>query len=299
MSFIFLAAGSALFLGLYDLAKKRSLDHNAVWPVLFFCTVTGATLVLVPLLASTFAPDFAQHCGLWIPPLGLHDHIRLALKALIVSFSWAFTYQALKHLPMSVAAPIRASAPLFTLLAAISFLGERPSMLQSIGIAVTIGSYWVFALAGRAGGAPLHRDKWVGLMLIGTLFGAASSLYDKHLLQTLGLGPNTVQAWFSLYMLLIQGFWVLLFWIPTRRQGTPFQWRWSIVLVGVLLIAADQMYFRALSDPSALISVVSVIRRSSVVISFALGIYVLKESPRPAKFLGVAGILLGLVLISL
>jgi transporter family protein len=199
---------------------------------------------------------------------------------------------------VSISAPVRASAPLFTISAAILAFGERPSALQWSGIAVTLASYWIFAVAGKKDGFQFHKDKWIGLMVLGSLFGACSSLYDKHLLQVLHLGTNTVQLWFSLYMLLIQGIWVTVFWVP-RTERPIFSWRWSIPLVGILLIVADQFYFRAVSHPDALISVVSVVRRASVAISFALGIFILHESRRKGKFIAVAGILIGLILMSL
>ena len=299
MEWIILAIGSALFLGLYDIAKKKSLDHNAVWPVLFFCSLSGAAIMLVPLVASIVSPQFANSHGLWIPSLSIVDHQRLLLKALIVSMSWAYTYQAVKHLPVSVSAPIRASAPLFTILAAVLFFTERPNIHQWIGILVTLASYWVFAISGRKEGLAFHKDKWVGYMVLGTLFGACSSLYDKHLLQGLNYSPLTVQVWFSMYMLVIQGVWLFAFWFPNRKHTTPFTWRWSIVLVGVLLIIADQFYFRAMHNPDALVSVVAVVRRASVVISFTLGILILKESRRKGKIVAVAGILLGLILMGL
>lgn len=299
MQWIWLATGSALFLGLYDLAKKKSLDHNAVWPVLFFCTLSGAILMAIPLTISITNPAWAKQMHLWVSPLGFADHQRLFLKASIVSLSWAYTYQAIKHLPVSVSAPIRASAPLFTILAAILFFAERPSPRHWAGILITLLSYWIFAVAGRKEGLAIHKDKWVGYMVLGALFGACSSLYDKHLLQGIGYSAMTVQVWFSLYMLVIQGVWLLVYWLPTRTQGGPFQWRWSIPLVGVLLVIADQFYFRALSDPEALVSVVAVVRRASVVISFTLGILILKESRRKGKTIAVAGILLGLALMGL
>jgi len=299
MIWIWLATGSALFLGLYDIAKKKSLDRNAVWPVLFFCTLAGAILMLPPLVITWISPAEAQRWGLRIDSLGLQDNIRLALKAGIVSLSWAFTYQALKHLPLSIAAPIRASSPLFTLFTAVLFLSESPSPLQWVGIAITLLSYWIFALAGRKEGISFHQDKWVGFMFLGTLLGAASSIYDKHLLQGLGLSAMTVQAYFNFYMLIIQGVWVLLFWLPLKQNRPRFEWRWSIPMVGLLLVIADQFYFRALHHQDALVSVVSVVRRASVVISFALGLLVLKESRRLGKVLAVMGILCGLVFMTL
>jgi len=299
MTWIWLALGSAVFLGLYDIAKKTSIDTNAVWPVLFLCTLFGAILC-VPTLGICFAaPDWARAHHIWVTPLQGIDHLRLILKATIVSLSWAMTYQAIKHLPLTVASPLRASAPLMTLLAAILFFSERPTMLQWLGIALTLGSYWVFALSGKKEGIKFHKNKWIGMMIIGTLLGAISSLYDKYLMQQIGLAAWTVQVWFSVYMLVIQGAWLLWFWAPKAKRITPFSWRWSIPMVGIFLVIADQFYFRALGQHSALVSMVSIIRRSNVVISFALGILVLKEHGRKGKVLAVLGILAGLVCMSL
>ncbi|HSQ42703.1 MAG TPA: DMT family transporter [Fibrobacteraceae bacterium] len=299
MSYLLLAAGSAFFLGFYDLVKKKSLDHNAVWPVLFLCTFASVVLLLPPLLLSRLYPQFAQVHHFWVPSLNAWNHLRLMLKALIVSLSWACTYQAIKHLPISISAPVRASAPLLTLVLAIFFWAERPSLQQWAGIAVTLVAYWIFALAGRREGSSFHRSPWVALMFLGTLFGALSSLYDKYLLHTVALDATTVQSWFSVYMLILQGVWVLCFWPAQKRKEQPFQWRWSIPLVGILLVVADQFYFRALAEPEALLAVVTVIRRSSVAISFALGILILKESLYLGKIFGLMGILLGVALMVL
>ena len=63
----------------------------------------------------------------------------------------------------------------------------------------------------------------------------------------------------------------LMMWWPRRRQSAPFRWRWSILLISLFLTLADMAYFYALTDPDAMISVVSMVRRGSVLISFLCG----------------------------
>ena len=183
---------SAFFLGLYDLCTKYAVRANAVTPVLFFSTLTGAAVWLGLLLVQ------AVHPGL-LPPslvtdaLTAKQHLQLLLKSGIVAASWIGTYYALKHLPLSLGAPIRAMSPLLTLFGAILILGERPSWLETIGILTTLGSFVGLSIVGAQEGVHFHRNKWVGCLLVGTLFGAVSSLYDKYLFTTLNFSVPTVQ----------------------------------------------------------------------------------------------------------
>ncbi len=297
MSWLALATLSAVFLGLYDVSKKSSLDDNAVLPVLFFCTLASALLLLPVAFLGWLKPELAVHYRLALAPLGPLGHLLVLTKAGIVSLSWVLTYFALKHLPISLASPIRASAPVFTVMGAIVLFREVPTALQLLGIALTLGSYYLFSIVGRSEGIVFEKNRWVWLLFAGTLVGAVSGLYDKHLMQVVKLAPTSVQVFFMLYAALLQGVLVLVFWWPRRKATTPFQFRVSIVLVALLLVLADNVYFRALSEPSALVSVVSAIRRTNVVVSFVVGGLLLREKLTTRKAIALAGVVLGAVLL--
>jgi transporter family protein len=130
-------------------------------------------------------------------------HLQLALKSAIVAASWVFTCFALEHLPLSLGSPIRATSPLWTLFGAILILGERPTRLEILGVVTTLVSFVGLSFAGRREGVHFHRDEWVGFLIAGTLLGAGSSLYDKYLLGRLHFSVPTVQAWFSIYLLVL------------------------------------------------------------------------------------------------
>lgn len=294
MSWVIASLVSAFFLGFYDLSKKHALRDNAVLPVLFLATVCGAVVWLALLLAGWAAP--AALPAAFVPaPLTATQHGLIFLKSMIVASSWAFTYFGIKHLPLSLAAPIRATGPLWTLLGALVVLGERPSLLENAGILITLASFWGLSVAGRGEGVHFHRNKWVGCMVAGTLCGAVSGLYDKHLLGTVGLSAAQVQAWFTLYLPvvmlpLIVGWWRR--WWPRNE----FHWRWSIPCIAVTLLIADYVYFDALRDPEALVSVVSSVRRGSTLVAFAGGIWLFREARGAAKLPAVLGIVAGIVL---
>jgi transporter family protein len=292
-----LAVLSAVFLGLYDVAKKASVDSNAVLPVLFACSASGLALMLPLVALSVFAPGLARQHGMLIEAVSGAGHLLVLAKAALVTLSWVLTYFALKHLPISLASPIRASAPLFTLVGAVILFGERPTLRQGAGILIILSAYWVFSLIGRTEGIRFSRNVWVWSLFLGTLVGAASGLYDKHLLQSAKLPALAMQFWFIVYSAAIQAAIVAFLWWPRRQANTHFKFRWVMVAVGVLLVIADALYFRSLATPGALVSVVSTLRRTNVVLSFALGAIVFGERNRLPKAAALAGILVGIVLL--
>jgi drug/metabolite transporter (DMT)-like permease len=294
MNWVFAILLSAFFLGLYDLCTKHAVRANAVTPVLFFSTLTGATVWFILLLVQ------AVHPGL-LPPTLVTDtltwkqHLQLLLKSTIVAASWIGTYYGLKHLPLSLGAPIRATSPLWTLFGAILILGERPTVLETVGILTTLGSFVGLSVAGAQEGVHFHRNKWVWLLIMGTLFGAISSLYDKYLLGTLKFSVPTVQCWFSIYLvMLFTPFtlgWKLRLW-----QRNEFQWRWTIPFIALALLVADYLYFSALRQPDALVAIVMSLRRASTLVAFAGGLYFFREVNGWKKLPAVIGILAGIVL---
>jgi transporter family protein len=294
MNWVVATLFSAFFLGIYDLCTKHSVRANAVTPVFFFSTLTGA-LVWTALLAVD-----AIHPG-WLPPslitdsLTAHQHFQIFLKSVVVASSWVGTYYALKYLPLSLGAPIRATSPLLTLVGAVIFMGERPTWLETLGILTTLASFVGLSVAGAQEGIYFHRNKWFWSLIAGNIFGAASALYDKYLLGTLHFSVPTVQCWFSIYLvLLFTPFtigWKLRLW--PRNQ---FTWRWSIPFIALSLLVADYFYFWALRHPDALVAIVMSLRRASTLVAFAGGILLFKELNAWKKLPAVIGILIGIVL---
>ncbi|MFM7831573.1 MAG: EamA family transporter, partial [Planctomycetaceae bacterium] len=181
MSWILLSLFSAVFLGLYEIAKKESLRGNAVPVVLLLNVLTAASVYVPVILLSRLSPELLPGSLLRVDELSLGGHLMLAGKSLLAGSSWVFASFALKHLPVSIAAPIRASSPFVTILAAVLVLGERPTVWQWLGVGVVLISFYAFSLAGRREGIVFHRDRWVYCMVMATVLGAGSSLYDKFL----------------------------------------------------------------------------------------------------------------------
>lgn len=285
---------SAGFLGCYDLSTKHAVRENAVLPVLLFANVCSATVWLTLMAIHAANPAALPHT-LDVAPLTGFQHAQLLLKSAIVTSSWVCSYFAVKHLPVTIASPIRATGPIWTLIGALVVLHERPTWLEMLGIATTLISFFGLSLAGRREGIHFHRDKWIWWLLAGTLLGGVSGLYDKFLLGRTGFAASTVQAWFSIYLVVLflplAIGWKLRWW--PRHE---FHWRWSIVGMSVALLLADFVYFSALRDPEALVSLVSSLRRGSTLVAFAGGLLLFREANGLKKLPAVIGVLLGIVL---
>lgn len=288
------ALGSAFFLGIYDVAKKISLQHNAVIPVLFWSTFTTAIL-LAPWVILSRTGILNPESLLYVPVISVEHHLMLLLKAAIVLFSWIFVYYGLKHLPLSYVAPIRATAPIWTLLGALLIFHERLNLMQWSGIGITFIFFFLFSLAGKHEGLHWKSNKYIWFILVGTLAGAASSLYDKFLLGT--IDRMAVQCYHSFYQVLLMVPISLILYVPRRRQSTPFEWRWSIPLIGLFLVVADFLYFYAISIPGSLIALISALRRSNAVVSFSLAAVLFKEKKLMQKALLLVGIAGGIALV--
>lgn len=283
---------SAALLGLYDFFKKISLNQNAVIPVLFLNTLFGS-LFFVPVVTISFlSPETLKETILFVAPTDWHTQLMLFIKAVIVLTSWLFTYFAMKHLPITITGPIRASQPILVLLGAMLIFGERLNLYQWIGVLTAILSFFLLSLSGKKEGINFKKNKWVGFTVLATITGAFSGLYDKYLLKN--FDAMTVQVWYTFYQFAIMTVILLILWLPQRKQSTPFQWRWSILFISVFLCLADFVYFYALGDDGSMISIVSMIRRGGVVVSFLCGAIFLREKNIKSKAFDMALVLLGM-----
>ncbi len=289
------AVASAVFLGTYDVFKKLSLNNNAVLPVLFLSTLTSAAIFLPFILISYISPDLLNDGIFFIPPATITQHGYFFLKAVIVTSSWIFAFFAIKHLPLTIVSPIRATGPIWILFGAIVIFSEHLSIIQWIGIAVTLIFFYFFSFAGKSEGIHFATNKWILFLIAGTLLGSVSGLYDKFLIHN--FDRMAVQAWSSIYQVGLLLPVILFLWFPKRMENTLFQWRWSIPMIGLFLVIADFLYFYAISMDGSLISVISALRRSGVIISFALGGILFQEKNIRQKGWLLIGILTGVLIL--
>lgn len=273
-----------------------SLNGNAVIPVLFFNTLISS-LIFLPFILLSYTTGLLDGSLFYVPVVSLQVHFAVFIKAVIVLSSWIFGYFALKNLPLTISGPIKATQPVLTLVGAMLIFGERLNLYQWMGVAFAVASFYMLSSSGKKEGIRFAHNKWIYYTVISVLLGALSGLYDKHLMR--GLDVMTVQVWFNVYQCFIMSFILLFLWYPHRKETTPFEWRWNIPFISLFLCIADWVYFYALTDPDSMISIVSMIRRSNVLVTFAAGALFFHEKNLKSKVVDLVFVFIGMVFLYL
>ena len=298
------AFASAALLGFYDVFKKQSLKGNAVIPVLFLNTLFSSLIFLPFIILSTCNADCLRSNLFFVPTADWTIHKYILLKSVIVLSSWIFGYFGMKHLPITIVGPINATRPVIVLIGALLVFGERLNLYQWIGVFIAIISFFMLSRSGKKEGIDFKHNKWIFFIVIASLLGAVSGLYDKYLMASvndggIGLDRMIVQSWYNLYQFFLMGIVLLLLWYPHRKDTTPFHWDWCIICISIFLSAADFIYFYALSLDGAMISIVSMVRRGSVVVSFLFGSLFFREKNLKSKAVDLILVIISMIFLYL
>jgi hypothetical protein len=303
MEWLLLAFLSALLLGFYDVFKKKALSGNSVIPVLFLNTLF-CSCIFLPFIILSATTDVLDNTIFHVSSGGWEAHRYILLKSCVVLSSWICGYFAMKHLPLTIVGPINATRPVMVLVGAMLVFGEELNLYQWIGVLLAITSFYLLSRSGKKEGIDFKHNRWLLLLVLAALLGAVSGLYDKYLMAPVtaggvGLDKMMVQGWYNVYQCFMMGVVLLLTWYPARLHTTYFHWSWSIVGISVFLCMADFVYFYALSKPEAMISIVSMVRRGSVLVSFLFGAFVFHEKNLKGKAVDLALVLLSMVFLFL
>ncbi|MCR5180956.1 MAG: DMT family transporter [Bacteroidaceae bacterium] len=294
---LLLAFTSAALLGFYDVFKKHALKANDVVSVLTLNTLFGS-LIFLPFVLLSATGHLSADSLMYVPICGWDVQKYVFLKAVIVLGSWLCGYFALKSLPLTIVGPINATRPVMVLLGAILVFGERLNLWQWVGVLCAIFGFYLLSRSGKKEGIDFRHNRWIFLAVLASALGAVSALFDKFLLAPatsggLGINHMVVQSYFMFYQFMMMA--IVLLVMRRRPSDVHFTWRWSIPLISIFLCAADFVYFYALSLPTSLIAVVSMIRRGSVVVSFFVGAVAFHEKNLRYKVVDLALVLLSMI----
>ena len=310
-----LAIASALLLGAYDFFKKIALNKNSVLMVLTVTTALSALFTL-PFLVTGYEP-FAS--GSFVPWQG---EWRLVLKAVLVALSWLTGLAALKYLPLTTAGTLKAMRPVLVVLFSVLFMGERLNGWQTVGVLAAFAAFFLLSAASSREGIRFTHSKGVLYMAVSVLSGVGSALWDKWIMQA--MPPIYVLSHTNLYiaLLMLVLFGALRLWTRTavaeeasasssastsapkaasallaRDASQPLVFDVNLLLISLFISGADFFYYLALQQEGALLSIISVSRRLSVVVTFVLGAVFLRERNIGRKALALGLLLAALLLI--
>ena len=275
---IWLTLFSAILLGSYDIVKKQAVRNNSVLWVLFGATALS-TLFLTPFFSAG--------------PLG--DHLRLMAKAVLVSSSWISGLIAIKLLPLTTVSTIKASRPMFVVIFSLIIFQERLNLMQWGGVLLVTAALFMLGRSSKKEGITFTSNKGLVWMVVSVLTGVASALYDKYILGI--MEPLFVQSWTNLYISVILALILLVERLRNRQGFRKFRWDWKLLVIAVLITGSDMLYFFAVNQEDALLSVISMTRRCSVLITFIGGAIIFRENNIRDKAIDLAILLGGLTLL--
>lgn len=299
MTWLLLAFLSAALLGFYDAFKKEALRENAVIPVLFLNTLFSS-IIFLPFIILSGQTEILDNTIFHVASGGWEMHKYIVLKSLIVLSSWVLGYFGMKHLPLTIVGPINATRPVMVLVGALLVFGEHLNGWQWMGVLLAVMSFMMLSRSGKKEGIDFRHNHWIWMIVGAAVLGAISGLYDKYLMAPegsggVGLDRMMVQSWYNIYQCGMMLIMLAILWWPKHKQTTPFHWHWSIIGVSIFLSTADFVYFYSLSLPDAMISIVSMVRRGSVIVSFLFGVAFFHEKNLRAKAVDLALVLLGMI----
>lgn len=153
------------------------------------------------LINAVFFLFFLLPTGLVLAAFFPHDlHVSAYALALLLggSLIWPLYYiaafSANKYVDTGTFAVINNISPLFTLMVALPFLGESPTYVQYIGIALLVLS-GVVATASQFGGVRLSsmRGIWLSVLTAATLGFAVA--YERYMLDLVDFGTYIIYGW--------------------------------------------------------------------------------------------------------
>lgn len=290
---LILAFVSATLLGFYDVAKKQAVKQNSATIVLLLNTLFSSLIFLPVIISAELDLGWFNGSIFATQSEPFSSHLLIIIKSAIVLGSWIFGYIGIKHLPLTLVGPINATRPVLVLLGAMLIFGERLNAMQWIGVTLALVSIFLLSRAGKREGIDFLHNRWILCIAAAALLGAVSGLYDRYIMRE--LQPLFVQSWYNIYQLAMMSITVVVIMLVQGRDTLKFHWSWAIPLISIFLSAADLAYFVALSDKEAMISIVSMIRRGSVVVSFSCGALLLHEKNLRAKAIDLVFILIGMI----
>jgi drug/metabolite transporter (DMT)-like permease len=260
-------SGAVLSFSAMAIAARQLLRHTGTFEVLFFRT--GVALLIVMALASR-----AGFATLWTKRIGLHfwrNLIHLGGQA-----SWVF---AIGALPLATVFAIEFTAPIWTAVLAVAFLGERMNAGRAVMLVLGLAGVLVILRPGLGAFQPAAL-----VMLAGSLFFAVQFILTKKLTAT--ESPLAVLFWMSV----IQTPFCFLAALPAWKSPPLTDWPW-IVLIGIGSFTAHYCITRAMKLADAMVVVpVDYFRLPLIAV---VGAVFYAEPYDPMVFVGAAMIFAG------
>jgi len=274
-----LILGAAVIHATWNLINKQASGHATF------------TWIVAVLSALFYAPATIAIIEIWQLKFSFVEVGMIAGSAALHTGYFLLLNQAYRVGDLSLVYPLaRGTGPLLSTLAAILFLGERPSVIALVGALLIIGG--VMVLAGNFTRLRQSGTRTaVGYALITGLFIAGYTLWDKQAVSHFAIMPMVLDWGANVGRAILLTPFALHY-----SEEAVIEWRehkWEAVAVAILIPLSYILVLTAMSFTP--VSYVAPAREISILIGTALGARLLAEGDGRRRLAAASAMVLGIV----
>jgi drug/metabolite transporter (DMT)-like permease len=267
----------------WNLLNKKASGH---------ATFTWLVAVLSALFYTPVAGGFIFF---WDAPVNLVAVGFMAGSALLHTGYFVLLNEGYRAGDLSLVYPLaRGTGPLLSTVAAILFLGERPSMLALLGGFLIIAGVIVLTCSQRSSSRAGAKTAIVYALVTGT-FIAAYTLWDKQAVSAFAVSPVLLDWGANLGRSLLLTPFALRHWQSTRQEWRSHRFE----AIGVALLVPLSYILVLTAMQFTPVSYVAPAREISILIGTAMGTRLLAEGDVGRRLLAACAMVLGIVALSL
>lgn len=266
----------AMAKGVREGIKKSATTKSPSEEILFFYTLIGFIMILP---FSPGALSLAPKYIFWI-----------FVKSLVCCVAFACAICAIKNMSLSLFGITDLSRMVFSTLLSVFILGESFTLPKGIGIGLVITGLLLANLKKTASSKGVDVKSLV-LVLVSCFLNATSGIMDKVYMRD--FAPAQMQFWFMLFMTVIYGMFFAVKKADISLSRAVRNWR--IPLMSLSLVVGDRLLFAANASPYSEVTVMTVIKQSSVIVSVLCGWLFFREKNIPYKLMCAAIVLSGVL----
>jgi len=268
MAWIPLVLLYGLLKGGREIAKKKAMTKNSVMEVLFVYTLMSFVFVL---------PQAGQAGG-----MEGRFFFYIALKSFVMFLAWLFGFYSLKKMPVSLYGVLSLSRVLFASFSGIIFLHEPVSAFQLTGLLIVCAGLLLLKVPARKQPAATENSLenssqtispiYIILAFMSCILNSVSGFMDKVLMKD--VTSSQLQFWYMLFLILYYTIYVLVRRIKINPSVFKNGWVWALA---IMFVIGDKALFIANGMPQSRITIMTLIKQSSCLVTILGGKIFFKE----------------------
>lgn len=252
MSWILFTLIFGICKGAREGVKKKALGKSTLFEVLFVYTLIGFVLVL-PASKNVFGVPFEYY-------------FYILIKSLLVFTAWLCSFNSIKHMPVGMYGVMDMARVLFATVMGITIMGESATVKQMAGLLLVLLGL-VLVNVQKKSSKDYVEKKYVLLTLVSCLLTATSGVMDKWLTKT--VTSSQLQFWYMFFMCVMYG--VCILFSKTKLNIRSLSKNYWIPILSILFVIGDRALFIANENPESKITIMTLIKQSSVLAAILAG----------------------------